>query len=91
MFTYDEERVVRSEGISLINQIGAPQGSYKLVVEPFLLQLFANHLFAHLSDAAVEWNGDASLNAPVVAARVWISNGVVAQVEGRDVKSRPIA
>jgi hypothetical protein len=68
VFTYDEERVVRSEGISLINQIGAAESPYKLVVEPFLLQLFADHLFAHLSDAAVEWNGDASLDAPVITA-----------------------
>jgi len=68
VFTYDEEWVVRSEGISLINQVGAPQSPYKFVVEPFLLQLFADHLFAHLSDAAVEWNGHTGLNAPVVAA-----------------------
>ena len=68
MFTYDEKWVVRSKGVALINQIGAPQSSDKLVVEPFLFQLFADHLFAHLSDAAIEWNGHTSLNAPVVAA-----------------------
>lgn len=68
MFTYDEERVVRSEGVSLINQIGAAESAYKLVVEPFLLQLFADHLFAHLSDAAVEGNSYTGLNPPVIAS-----------------------
>ena len=68
MFTYDEKRVVRSEGITLVNQVGAPQSSHKLVVEPFLLKFFADHFLAHLSDAAVEWNGHASLNAPVIAS-----------------------
>ena len=68
MFTYDEKWVVRSKVVALINQIGAAESTHKLVVQPLFLKLFPHHLFAHLSDAAIEWNGHTSLNAPVVTA-----------------------
>lgn len=70
MFTYDEQRVIGSEGVALVNQISATQGTHNLIIKAFLLKLAPHHLLAHFRDAAIQRHSDAGLNAPIVAALV---------------------
>ena len=53
MFAYDEQGVIGSKGVTLINQLGTLQRTHQLIIQPLFFKSAASHLFTHLGDAAV--------------------------------------